>query len=135
MKRGSSHPYLLFMSGVMLTLIGIVLIAVCVSYSTPFDYHINAFDAIFVIPAIIKVLYYETLKELSKAGIPCGIMFTACGVFCIIFGIRGIRRDDYISYFKKGDVPDEEEMRSLLETGELTQEEYLEIQKYIGQKK
>ncbi len=135
MKKGSSHPYIQLVFGIGLTIIGITLIAKCISYSTPSDYNINAFDAIFLIPAIIKILYYTLAEGLFEFMIPFGTFFSCCGVSCIIFGIRGILKDDYISYFKKGDLPTEAELRSLLEKGELTKEEYNEIMEYKRHKK
>lgn len=43
MKKDISHPYLLLISGVLLTIIGIRMIVFGVSYASPHDYGINAY--------------------------------------------------------------------------------------------
>lgn len=106
MKKRSSHPYLQCIIGIILTVIGVMQIVQSVTYSKPQDYSINAFDAIFIIPAILKILYYETAESLSKTGLTDGIVLCCIGAVCIIFGIRGLRNDEYVSYFKKGNLPE-----------------------------
>ena len=46
-----------------------------ISYSIPAQYDINAFDAIFIVPAVIKVLYYQVEESCYKFGIPFGDIF------------------------------------------------------------
>lgn len=43
MKKDISRPYLLLISGVLLTIIGIRMIVFGVSYASPHDYGINAY--------------------------------------------------------------------------------------------
>lgn len=43
MKKDISHPYLLLISGILLTIIGIRMIVFGVSYASPHDYGINAY--------------------------------------------------------------------------------------------
>ncbi len=126
-----SHPYRQMILGVILLLTGIWLLFAGKANSAP-AYEINAFDAIFVVPMLIKIFCYGILDMLAQLGIVGGLACIIGGIFSIIpVAMSEPNQSDYLS---TGDVPSETELRQMLESGEISREEYDEIRQYANPK-
>ena len=128
--RRPEHPHRQMILGVILLLTGIWLLFVGKANTAP-TYEINAFDAIFVIPMLIKVFCYGILDMLAQLGIVGGLACGIGGIFSIV--PVAMSEPEPTDYFSAGDVPNEAELRQMLESGEISREEYDEIRQYARQ--
>lgn len=128
-----SHPYRQMITGILLILFGIPIFFQGSAYSVPSDYDINAFDAIFIIPMLIKIFCYEILEGVSQFGVIWGLFSMIGGISCILPVVMS--EPEPTDYFTAGDIPSESELRQMLESGEITTEEYHEIRQYASQRK
>ncbi len=126
-KGQSSRDFLI--AGVVLILLGFAAILCC--YGT--DYTLNVFDVIFFIPMIAKSLFYGSLLVIGWIQLGVGSVCFLLGIPAIPDLVQHIR--DYHKYFEKGDVPTEQELHQMLESGEITRHEYDEIHSYMDNKK
>lgn len=131
-----SRPGCLLSVGIVFILFGLFVIMKCKNASLPEDCNINAFDAIFVIPAFVKLLYYEVLRATIKVGVCLGWACLTGGAICIVPVIPALPEifKSIIECVSKGDKPTDKELRAMLEAGELTQDEYDEIRSYLNRK-
>ncbi len=137
-KVQSSCHFLI--AGVVQILLGIVMILCHHGITIPEDYTLDAFDVIFIFPMLAKLMYYGMLKILAEVTLVVGCIQIAVGSGCFLLGIPAIpdvvqHIRDYHKYFEKGDVPTEQELRQMLESGEITRHEYDEIHSYMDNKK
>ena len=134
-KRKSSGVLLIV--GSLLALIGWLLILLFRNAAVPEDYGINALDVIFVVPVLVKIIYYEGKQALFEAMTTVGWIQMTVGGGCFLLGIPAIpdviqRIRNFKGYFGKGSAPTEQELHNMLESGEMTKQEYDEIHKYLN---
>lgn len=132
-----SRPGCLLSVGIFFILFGLFVIIKCKDASIPEDYNINAFDAIFVFPSLVKVIYYDFLRAVIKFGSGLGWVCLIGGAVCIVPVIPALPKifKGITECASKGDKPTDDELRTMLESGELTQDEYDEISSYLNRKK
>ncbi len=137
-KGQSSRDFLI--AGVVQILLGIVMILCHHGITIPEDYTLDAFDVIFIVPMLAKLMFYGMLQILAEVTLVVGCIQIAVGSGCFLLGIPAIpdlvqHIRDYHKYFEKGDVPTEQELHDMLESGEITKREYDEIRSYKSDQK
>ena len=110
--------------GSIFIIMGIFLFLGSSSYFTT-DYTINAFDAIFVIPMLIKIMGHELSGILADFGGLSGLLAIVGGIICIKSAPETTENFS--------DTPTEKELQKMLKSGEITREEYNEIRQYASQ--
>lgn len=112
-------------TGIFLIIMGIFLFFGSPSYFIT-DYNINAFDAIFVLPAVIKIVGHELSIILGDFGRLAGLLATIGGIICVKSAPEATENFS--------DTPTEKELQKMLKSGEITKDEYNEIRQYANQR-
>ena len=81
---------------------------------------------------LIKMFCYGILDMVAQFGIFAGLASVISGISCIVPVM--LSEPEPTDYLSTGDVPTLAELRQMLESGEITIEEYNEIRQYANEK-
>ena len=83
-----------FITGGTLSLVGLFMRLLCSQYTIPSDYDLNAFDVIFVIPMLAKMLYYEIAALLAQFGVWFGTTILCIGLIISLISFLAFERSE-----------------------------------------
>lgn len=136
MARLVKNPIKTLIWGIVFLLFGILIISNSDGRNVPEDYNINVLDIICVIPLIFKMIYYPIRAAISEVTFFIGLFFLSGGIFYILLCIPSSPQivKDIKADLSKGEKPTDDELKAMLENGEITQSEHDEIKSYFNPK-
>ncbi len=84
----------LFISGGGLLLVGNFVSWLCGQYSIPDGYDLNAFDIIFIIPMLCKMIYYELAASVAQLGAWWGTAVLCIGIIMAVLSFFALERSE-----------------------------------------
>lgn len=136
MAKLVNKPVKTLILSIVFLMLGILIISNSDGKNVQEDYNINVLDIICVIPLIFKIIYYPIRAAISEVTFFIGLFFLSGGIFNILLCIPSSPQivKDIKADLSKGEEPTDDELKAMLENGEITQSEYDEIKKYFNSK-